>query len=304
MKKIFILILLFVEISVSVSFAQISLSSDTNLVLANVDEARAILTNSDDFVRSMSPFDRSARLKTDGEVTQSEYLDFVGSNVLEWNESESQKIISAIEGIHNNIAILSLPFPKKIFIVKTTGNEEGGASYTRSNAVVFAKNDLRKPIEKIQKTFCHELFHILTRANPDLREQLYLSIGFVKCNEIAFPLNLMSRKITNPDAPINDHYIRLKVENNVCMAIPILFSIAEKYDTSRGGEFFNYLQLEFLLVEKYGNSIDVAPIYERQKPKFLDMRKAHGFFEQVGRNTKYIIHPEEILADNFAHLVL
>jgi hypothetical protein len=26
--------------------------------------------------------------------------------------------------------------------------------------------------------------------------------------------------------------------------------------------------------------------------------------EQVGRNTQYIIHPEEILADNFALLVL
>jgi hypothetical protein len=28
------------------------------------------------------------------------------------------------------------------------------------------------------------------------------------------------------------------------------------------------------------------------------------FFEQVGRNTNYVIHPEEILADNFALLVL
>jgi hypothetical protein len=29
-----------------------------------------------------------------------------------------------------------------------------------------------------------------------------------------------------------------------------------------------------------------------------------GFYEQVGRNTQYIIHPEEILADNFAMLVM
>jgi hypothetical protein len=28
-----------------------------------------------------------------------------------------------------------------------------------------------------------------------------------------------------------------------------------------------------------------------------------GFAEQVGRNTTYIIHPEEILADNFVLLI-
>jgi hypothetical protein len=34
------------------------------------------------------------------------------------------------------------------------------------------------------------------------------------------------------------------------------------------------------------------------------VRFASGFFEQVGRNTDYLIHPEEILADNFALLVV
>jgi hypothetical protein len=29
-----------------------------------------------------------------------------------------------------------------------------------------------------------------------------------------------------------------------------------------------------------------------------------GLFEQIGRNTQYLWHPEEILADNFAILVL
>ncbi|MFT6562596.1 MAG: hypothetical protein ACJAX6_000981 [Limisphaerales bacterium] len=28
-----------------------------------------------------------------------------------------------------------------------------------------------------------------------------------------------------------------------------------------------------------------------------------GFFEQIGRNTNYIIHPEETLANNFVHLM-
>lgn len=35
----------------------------------------------------------------------------------------------------------------------------------------------------------------------------------------------------------------------------------------------------------------------------LDPEEVSGFYEQVGRNTGYVIHPEEIIAENFALLV-
>ena len=144
----------------------------------------------------------------------------------------------------------------------------------------------------------------MSRANPELREKLYAAIGFVKCNEVAFPPKLKSRKLTNPDAPRNDHCIRLQIEGKEHWAIPILFSNAEKYDVKRGGQFFNYLQFQFLLVERDENLSTVKPIYDGQKPKLIGMQQISGFFEQVGRNTRYIIHPEEILADNLTLLVL
>jgi hypothetical protein len=40
------------------------------------------------------------------------------------------------------------------------------------------------------------------------------------------------------------------------------------------------------------------------KPAIYTMQEDSGFFEQVGNNTRYIIHPEEILADNFSYAVL
>jgi hypothetical protein len=76
-------------------------------------------------------------------------------------------------------------------------------------------------------------------------------------------------------------------------AVPILVSTSEKYDPSRGGEFFNYLQLKFLVPGKTG----------ADKGELIDPSYISGFFEQVGHNTEYIIHPEEILADNFAAIV-
>jgi hypothetical protein len=45
-------------------------------------------------------------------------------------------------------------------------------------------------------------------------------------------------------------------------------------------------------------------VVEGSSPKLVGMPGISGFMEQVGRNTQYIIHPEEILADNFAMLVL
>ena len=40
------------------------------------------------------------------------------------------------------------------------------------------------------------------------------------------------------------------------------------------------------------------------EPELFSPEELSGFFEQVGRNTEYIIHPEEILAENFALLIL
>ena len=61
----------------------------------------------------------------------------------------------------------------------------------------------------------------------------------------------------------------------------------------------------YILVERDEDSLDVKPIYEGSSPKSLVWTQSNSadFWEQVGYNTIYTIHPEEILADNFALLV-
>jgi hypothetical protein len=268
---------------------------DTTLTFATVDEGRQILTARDDYVRRMSPFDRAARMKTDRDVSEQEYLAFAAGNVLEWGDEEKEKIASAFEGVRAELEELSLPLPEGVLLILTTGNEEGNAFYTRASAIVFPRDRLNSPIETLQKTICHELFHVLSRANPDLREKLYAVIGFEKCGEAVFPEELQPRKITNPDAPRNDHAIRIQVGDEKSWAVPILVSRQEKYDMERGGEFFNYLELKLLLIDRD---------QQNDSSRLVDMGEVAGFFEQVGGNTQYIIHPEEILADNFALLVM
>jgi hypothetical protein len=269
---------------------------------AEVNEGVRILTTRDDFIIRLSAFDRSARMKTDKSVSDEEFLAFLRANVSAWADEEKRTIKSAIDHIRPGLAALPLSFSNVIYFVKTTGGEEGKAFYTRDTAVVIPREQLKSSSEALEKAIGHELFHILSRENPELRERLYATIGFYKCPEIEFPARLKSRKITNPDAPRNDHFIRLQAAGHEILAVPVLFSSAEKYDVSPGGEFFQYLQFKFLVVEKTGES-SFKTVIEGGQPKLLAPDQLSGFFEQVGRNTEYVIHPEEILADNFALLV-
>ena len=36
----------------------------------------------------------------------------------------------------------------------------------------------------------------------------------------------------------------------------------------------------------------------------IKTKEVNNFFEQIGRNTNYIIHPDEVLADNFIFLTM
>lgn len=276
--------------------AGVNLREGCAVRFASVREGAEILGRKDDFIQRLSAFDRAARMKTDRLVSEDEFLKFVEGNVSTWNESEKAKIEAAIAGIRPALDALPLSLPKIVNLVKTTGAEEGRAFYTRDTAIVMPDKETDEAdAGLLKKTIAHELFHILTRGNPALREKLYQSIGFTKCDEVEFPPELKSRKITNPDAPRNDHAIQVRIGGNEVRAVPILFSNAAKYDVNRGGDFFNYLQLSFLQLS--GTSAGAQPILAAPE-------EVSGFFEQVGRNTNYVIHPEEILADNFALLIL
>ena len=270
---------------------------------ADVNQGVRILTTKDDFIVRMSPFDRSARMKTDKPISEAEFLQFIQANVRAWSDDEKQTVGAAIKRVGPGLEALSLSFPKVIYFVKTTGAEEGNAFYTRDTAIVLPEHELISKNAMLEMVICHELFHIFSRENPALREKLYEIIGFSACPEIEFPLDLKSRKITNPDAPRNDHFIRLRSDGREILAVPILFSKTDNYDLKRGGDFFEYLQFKFLEVEQAGPSHFKA-VMEGTRPKLHGPEQVTGFIEQIGKNTQYVVHPEEILADNFALLAL
>src|SRR5258706_165708 len=76
----------------------------------------------------------------------------------------------------------------------------------------------------LDKLFLHELFHVLSNQNPELRKTLYAIIGFKPSPGVAFPKSLRDRKITNPDAPTIDYHIDVTIDGELKAAAPILYT--------------------------------------------------------------------------------
>lgn len=278
----------------------INLDSNCLVSFATVEEARSILTRRDEFIAALSPFDRAARMKTNGVVSEKEFLEFLGRNALPWLPDETNKITAVLETLRQRLAPWHLPFPPAITLIKTSGREEGGASYTRQNAVVLVQRDARSPGD-LEGVITHELFHVLSRHNPELRKRLYRIVGFHPISEIDYPRELQPRRITNPDGVQSGWAIQITNQNQALSAVPILFASASHYDPQKGGEFFDYLNFRLLAVT------DSDGIWEPKliegRPYLVQPQQVQGFFEQVGRNTGYILHPDEILAENFVHMI-
>jgi hypothetical protein len=273
------------------------------VTFASVDEGRKVLMDRDEFVQTMSPFDRAVLLRTDRDVTEQEFLAFAGQNVTEWPEGDKAKVQGALQELEPRLAALGLPFPESVTMVHTTGREGGDAAYTRATAIILPPSELHRSARTVEGTVAHELFHVLSRANPDLRDKAYATIGFVKCNEVELPAELKSRTITNPDAPRRDHCIQLRVSSRPAWAVPLLVSKSPKYDTKLGGGLFDYLTFRWLLVERSDAGLFSLAL-KNGSPELVEMKDVSGFFEQVGDNTDYTIHPEEVLADNFRLLMM
>lgn len=274
----------------------------TKVEFASATTCARVLASPDVFVQAMSPFDRSARLKTDKDVTEAEYLAFVARQARDWSEGEKLRLKAILESFRAKTTGLDLRFPSSIFLLKTTGLEEGMAAYCRGASIVLPANVIEGAPTELESTVFHELFHIYRRHYGENRRLLYKIIGFDVCPEIALPEELRARKITNPDAPLLDSFIRISAGGKRVAATPVLIAKTERYDIKKGGEFFASMDFKLLVLDEINGRLRSSTT-SGGKPYLLDPSEVPDYLEQIGSNTQYIIHPEEILADNFVLLV-
>ncbi|MDX1942384.1 MAG: hypothetical protein SFU99_17605 [Saprospiraceae bacterium] len=235
-----------------------------------------------------------------------DYRYFLERDVQDFSESEKEiveKILLEIERLCTQFS----PdiFPKKVELIKTKGKHYGnGVYYTRENRIIIPANELETPNPvALREVLTHEMFHIYSRQHPEKRTELYALIGFRELEDVLIlPSAIESRLLLNPDGVEIDWAIRLAIGNqDTVSAVPIIIANAPAYLPERES-YFEYIDFNLYPVVQDVNGFQIVLDSLGHSP--LRINELPDFQRQIGDNTFYIIHPDEILADNFKWLIL
>lgn len=275
---------------------------ESRLRRATLAEARSKLGESDLFTKAMSPFDRMSRLEKGADPGDEALRTFAAAQAVEWTDSEWGLVSQAARLLHARLTELPpLPWPRDIHFFSTTGREEGEAAYCRGPAVILPRKVLGRSPEALERLLAHELFHVLSNQNLEWRRRVYAVVGFQLVPEVPLPAELEPRKITNPDGALVNAVVQLELDGGPAHVAPVLIASTPRYDPQQGGSFFRYLQFRLLVVQRHGDQWRAK--LDAGRPQLLEPEKTPAYGKRIGKNTGYIIHPDEIMADNFVHLV-
>lgn len=262
-------------------------------------EAAQVLGREDQHARSLSRFSMEALLGRK-DATAADYLAFAAEQALDWDAGQQKTVEQCVNELNRTIRRkgLKLPFPESINIISSTLAEEGGAGgYTRGTTVVLSRDLLEQaPVSVIKTVVAHEVFHVLTRNDPDFRRKMYALIGFeVLPRSVELPDGLKDYVIDNPDVNAHDHCAVFTIGGKRRNCMLLLYS---KTDYT-GGYYWDYFSAGLLEIDPQS----YLPVLEDGQYRLYSIDDAADFYDQVGDNTEYTIDPEEILADNFSYLL-
>jgi hypothetical protein len=220
----------------------------------------------------------------------------MAATALTWTDEERHKLEPLLEPLERFLAGLKWKPGHRILLAKVADRLEDGMPHTRANAIMLPESVLREATAGALAYFlAHETFHVLSRDDAALREELYAAIGFHPCAKVEVPRPLANLRVTNPDAPHSRHTIRVRWRGQVVEALPFVQFAADDIDPREG--FKTQMRTTWLLMEHALDGCRMRAPAEGVPPDELE-----GLWDQIGRNTRYVLHPEEALADNFALL--
>lgn len=266
---------------------------NVTIQLADSADAARFITQKDDYTASFSKFDVQGRFLDKENHTEAEYLALAGKQMRTWTATEQEKIKNAFEEIATALreGKMTIRLPDTVLFIKSTCMEEFGAGgYTRKNAIIINKEE-----SVSTGLVAHELFHVLSRHNPALRDRLYDNIGFKPCNRIDVSKAMNGLNITNPDCPVISHYVTVDGEDMV-----LVLHSKKPYD---GGNVFGDDYIDISLLMLTGDDKNKQPLIKDGKAVTYKLDEKMQLFSIIGSNTPYVLHPEEVCAEHFSALV-
>ncbi len=268
---------------------------------ASAEEGRELmLANNENYYDHFSQNDLDFKMQKDG-ATMEEYKAFAAEQVLDFSGFEKSFINRRIKNIEKILDKNGYKLPEldEIVFIKTTMREELGASgYTHGtqiylNSTVIATYSFMSifpdTAQLADELICHELFHCLTRNNPEFKKDMYSLIHFTVCDkDFELPDSVFEYHITNPDVEHHDSYATFIIDGKEVKCFTDF--ITTKHFKEAQSTFFACDETALVPID--GTDIYYTPA------------QASNFDEVFGKNTGYVNDPEECLADNFAYALV
>lgn len=268
---------------------------------ATAEEGRELmLANNENYYDKFSQNDLDFKMAKTG-ATMDEYKEFAGTQVLDFSAPEKSYMDSIIRDMEKLLDKngYTLPPIDEIVFIKTTMQEEPGASgYTHGTEIylqgdvisIYTVGHLIPGFDAyFRELIWHELFHCLTRCNPDFRESMYSLVNFtVVDTDFELPDSVFEYHITNPDVEHHNSYATFIIDGQETDCFT-------DYVTTM---HYDEAQASFMtcsttaLIPTDGTDIYYTP------------EQASNFDEVFGTNTGYVVDPEECMADNFAYAMV
>lgn len=262
-----------------------------DIVFLCKNETAQLLGCKDDYIDHYSDSDVLLR----GGENIDNLLEVFSRQALDWEQDEIERICSVIRRLDSQLEKLKFKYKFDcIFIAKTTGQEEGGeVFYTRRKALIISAGRLRLSNEALYTNLSHELFHIFTKQNCNLKSELYNLIGFKECKNLHISMELRNIIITNPDG--YDLYYKCL---NGCNFLPIIVS---KNDGNKS--LFDGIRVLYAKIHIESND-EYIEYDEMNQIMTLSERDYQDYIEEMGGPIIFNDHhPDEVLADIFCYLL-
>ncbi len=267
-----------------------------NYRIADKTEGTELLMSNDAYHDGMTQNDLDFRMQARGSSLE-DYMAFAKEQVLDFTDEQKTIIHKHMERISKVVAERGYKIPEleQIVFINTTMLEEGGpTAYTHGTQIYFNGNVLTKYDRKdrgdeyLDFVFAHELFHCLTRCSREFRSEMYSIIHFTTQDEdYELPPSVKEYFISNPDVEHHNSCAAFLIDGRSVDCFTAF--VTTRHFEKAGDEFFDVGTTALVPVD--GTDIYYTP------------EQAENFDEVFGKNTDYVIDPEECMADNFGFLL-
>ena len=264
---------------------------------ASAEEGKALMLSNTEYYSNFTRNDIEFRMKQSG-ATMEELLAVSTGEIRDYNFIEKCFIDHEIAKMARKLAWNGYVLPEidEIVLIKSDMSVEmGNSGYTHGTQIYLNSGfvttySILRIIPGFSKFFdellWHEYFHCLSRCNPEFRSRMYSLIHFtVADSDFELPPCVLERYLSNPDVEHHDSYATFVIDGQEtdCFAAWITT--------------MDYAQAQ--LEEDDCKAVALVPI--DGSDVYYTREQASNFDDVFGTNTRYVIDPEECMADNFAY---